>query len=202
MHCELTYRHCLCSYYLFNTGEVWLFFCCCFFSVDSLDEMVFYGSSKTIYRGTKNMTILRNNYNYNCMRWDALPESNPYASDSQFPLDGYNRSNAHNYCRSFSSSTPWCYLADWYTPESPYWDYCDAPEYCGGLFTILTLSTLGKISEDDISKLFSYFFQKTGFDISCKLYPMVTICICEIEFSSKKKKKNKNITSLSSAEYA
>ena len=36
----------------------------------------------------------------------------------------------------------------------------------------LTLSTLGKNSADNILKYFSYFFQKTGFDIS-----METICM-------------------------
>ena len=39
----------------------------------------------------------------------------------------------------------------------------------------LMLSTLGKISAD-ILKYLSYFSQKTGFDISCKLSPVETIC--------------------------
>ena len=49
-------------------------------------------------------------------------------------------------------------------------------------------------------KCFSYFPQKTGFDISCKLSPMETICIkCQIMFSGKNKK---NVIILSSAELA
>ena len=48
-------------------------------------------------------------------------------------------------------------------------------------------------------KYFSYFSQKTGFDISCKLSPIKTICMkCQILFSGKNKK---NIN-LSSAELA
>ena len=62
------------------------------------------------------------------------------------------------------------------------------------------LSTLGKISADDSLKYFSYFFQKTGYDISCKLSPMEAICMKrQILFSGKNKK---NIISLSSAENA
>ena len=33
-----------------------------------------------------------------------------------------------------------------------------------------------KVSQDDILKYFSYFFQQTGFDISCTMFPMETIC--------------------------
>ena len=59
------------------------------------------------------------------------------------------------------------------------------------------LSTRGKISADDILK---YFSLKTGFDISCKLSPMETICMkCQILLTGKKKK---NIINLSSAELA
>ena len=48
-----------------------------------------------------------------------------------------------------------------------------------------------KISADNILKLFSdFFFQKIGFDISCKLSPKETICMnCQSLFSEKKKKK-------------
>ena len=64
----------------------------------------------------------------------------------------------------------------------------------------LMLSTLGKFSADDIFKYFSYFSQKTGYDISCKLSPKETICMkCHILVSGKNKK---NIISLSSAENA
>ena len=34
-----------------------------------------------------------------------------------------------------------------------------------------------KFSADDIFKYFFYFFQETGFDISCKLSPEETICM-------------------------
>ena len=41
-----------------------------------------------------------------------------------------------------------------------------------------------KISAEDILKYLSYFFQKTGFDILCKLSLLKTICMkCEILFS-------------------
>ena len=51
---------------------------------------------------------------------------------------------------------------------------------------ILTLSTLGKISADDVLK---YFSQKIDFDISCKLSPMETICRkCQNLLSDKNKK--------------
>ena len=48
------------------------------------------------------------------------------------------------------------------------------------------LSTLGKISADNILNCFSYFSLKTGFDISCILSPLETICMkCQILFSGK-----------------
>ena len=57
-----------------------------------------------------------------------------------------------------------------------------------------------KFSADDILKYFSYFSQKTGYDISSKLSPKETICLkCQILFSGKNKK---NIINLSSAENA
>ena len=62
------------------------------------------------------------------------------------------------------------------------------------------LCTLGKNSADNILKYFSYFYQKTGFDISCKLSPVETICMkCQSLFSEKDKK---NVINLSSAESA
>ena len=71
---------------------------------------------------------------------------------------------------------------------------------------VLTLSTLGKISSRQHFEIyihvyiFFYFSQKTGFDISCKLSPMETICMkCLILFSGKNQK---NITKLSSVEFA
>ena len=57
-----------------------------------------------------------------------------------------------------------------------------------------------KFSADDILKYFSYFLQKKGFDISCKLSPVETICMkCQILFSGKNKK---TVTNLLSAEIA
>ena len=65
---------------------------------------------------------------------------------------------------------------------------------------MLMLSTLRKFSAADVSKYFSCFYQKTGFDISCKLSPMETICMkCTIPISGKNKK---NIIKLLSAELA
>ena len=62
------------------------------------------------------------------------------------------------------------------------------------------VSTVGKIFSRQhyhIQKYFSYFYQKTGFDISCKLSPLETICMkCQILFAWK------NIINLSSAELA
>ena len=59
-----------------------------------------------------------------------------------------------------------------------------------GIFWLL-LSTLGKIfSRRYIEIFFSvYISHKTGFDTSCKLSPMETICMkCQILFSGKTKK--------------
>ena len=57
------------------------------------------------------------------------------------------------------------------------------------LSSILKISTLGKISADDILKYLLYFSQKTGFDMSCKLSPMETICMkFRILFSGENKK--------------
>ena len=68
-------------------------------------------------------------------------------------------------------------------------------------FTImLAHSHLGKNSADDFLKYFSYFSQKTGFDISCKLSPMEIFYMkCQILFFGKNKK---NVINLSSAELA
>ena len=61
--------------------------------------------------------------------------------------------------------------------------------YATSLHGALLLSILGKISADDI-KIFFLFFQKTGFDILCKLFQMETMCMkCQILFSGKNKKK-------------
>ena len=64
----------------------------------------------------------------------------------------------------------------------------------------LTLSTLGKnFSRRHTEIFFLFFWQLTGFVISCKLSPMEPICMkCQILFSAKNKKNNVN---LSSAEY-
>ena len=63
-------------------------------------------------------------------------------------------------------------------------------KWCG--YCVLTFNSLSANSEDDkfIVLFFSYFSQKTGFDISCKLSPLETICMnCQSLFSGKNKKK-------------
>ena len=66
--------------------------------------------------------------------------------------------------------------------------------------TLINTALWVKFSADDILKYFSYFPQKTGYDISCKLSPKETICMkCQILFSEKNKK---NIINLSSAKNA
>ena len=46
-------------------------------------------------------------------------------------------------------------------------------------------------TNDKFEEFFSYFSQKIGFDISCKLSPMKTICMrCQSPFSEKKNKEN------------
>ena len=61
---------------------------------------------------------------------------------------------------------------------------------------------LGKNLTDNIFDYFSYFPQKIGFAISCKLSLKETICMkCQSLFSWKKKKK-KNTINLSTAELA
>ena len=50
----------------------------------------------------------------------------------------------------------------------------------------LTFTTLWANLADDTLLIFSYFVQKAGFDISCKLSQVVTICMkCHILFSEK-----------------
>ena len=65
------------------------------------------------------------------------------------------------------------------------------------------ISMLGKIFSRpriEIVFFFFFFFQNTGFDISCKLSSMETICMkCEVLFSGKNKK---NITNVFSSEFA
>ena len=57
-------------------------------------------------------------------------------------------------------------------------------------FLYLELNMRVKISADVILKYFSYFFQKIGLDISCKLSPKETTCMkCQSPFSGKNKKK-------------
>ena len=61
-----------------------------------------------------------------------------------------------------------------------------------------TFTNLKANSEDDKLMTFSYFSQKTGFDLSCKLSPLETICMKgQILFSEKDKK---NIEKMPSAE--
>ena len=42
---------------------------------------------------------------------------------------------------------------------------------------LLMLSILGKIFSRQRFEIFSYFSQKTGFDILCKLSPVETLCM-------------------------
>ena len=59
---------------------------------------------------------------------------------------------------------------------------------------------LGKHFSRQHFEILSNFLQKKGFDISCKLSPMETICMkCQSLFSGKSKK---NIINLLSAEFA
>ena len=52
-----------------------------------------------------------------------------------------------------------------------------------------TFTNLKANSEDDKLMTFSYFSQKTGFDLSCKLSPLETICMKgQILFFGKDKK--------------
>ena len=63
---------------------------------------------------------------------------------------------------------------------------------------LLTHNILGKVFSRRHTALFSYFSKKTGFDSSCKLSPMETICMkCQILLSWKNKS---NIINLWSAE--
>ena len=55
--------------------------------------------------------------------------------------------------------------------------------------------SFGKFSRQQID-IFLIFFHKTGFDISCKLSPLETICMkCQILFCGKKKRKYFNMPS-------
>ena len=65
----------------------------------------------------------------------------------------------------------------------------------------ITLNTLGKnFSRPHFEIFFLIFFQKIGFDTSCKLSPYETVCMkCQSLFSGKNKK---NIINLSTAEFA
>ena len=80
----------------------------------------------------------------------------------------------------------------------------EQPKHLSSSFHSLTwnlcFSTLGKIFSRWYFSYFSYFSQKTGFDILCKLSPIKTICMkCQILFSGENKK---TIINLSSAELA
>ena len=65
---------------------------------------------------------------------------------------------------------------------------------------LLARNTLGKIFIRRQIDFLYFFFQKTGFDISCKLSPLETICMeCQILFPEKNKK---NIINFLSANFA
>ena len=55
----------------------------------------------------------------------------------------------------------------------------------------LTPSNQGKTSVEDILKYFSYFFQETGFDISCKWSPILHEMPNTV--SVKNKRKNRHL---------
>ena len=77
------------------------------------------------------------------------------------------------------------------------WSYKNEGTKCHVMCSVLTL---GKIFSRRHTEIFSYISQKTGFDISCKLSPMETICMkCQILFWGKIRK---NIINLSSVELA
>ena len=62
-------------------------------------------------------------------------------------------------------------------------------------YTPLTFITLWLIQQTTNWWYFSWLSQKTGFDISCKLSPMETICLkCQILFSVENKKKYVNMS--------
>ena len=57
------------------------------------------------------------------------------------------------------------------------------------VISLLTLSTLGKIFSRRHFDIVFLFFTGNGFDISCKLSPLETICMkCQILFTGKNKK--------------
>ena len=56
---------------------------------------------------------------------------------------------------------------------------------------IFDAALLANSADNKLVIFFSYLPQETGFDISCKLSPMETICMqCQILFPGKKNKKN------------
>ena len=121
-----------------------------------------------------------------CTLWSDIAKSGPISSSSPYFVSRYN----WRFCRNFSKAHIFC------RQEVAFFLVLETYKYTNGW--VLTLSTLGKIfSRWHFEIFFSYFSQKTGFDISCKLCRMETICMkCQILFSGKNKK---NITNLSSA---
>ena len=65
---------------------------------------------------------------------------------------------------------------------------------------MLTVIMWVKISADTILKYFSYFSQKIGFHLSCKLSPKTVCMKCQNLFSWKKKKNIINLWHAESAE--
>ena len=65
--------------------------------------------------------------------------------------------------------------------------------YISNIFKLLTFTTFWAISADDSIMIFSYFSQKTGFDISVKLSPLETICI-SVKTCSLQKLRQNNLT--------
>ena len=60
---------------------------------------------------------------------------------------------------------------------------------------------LGIFSADDILRYFSYFSQKIGFDIACKLSPRRQFA-CNVDAYFSEKKVKENTLKMSSAEFA
>ena len=63
-------------------------------------------------------------------------------------------------------------------------------------------TVLANSADNKLKYFFSYFSQKTGFDISCKLSLLETVCMkCQTLFPGKKKKKKKNSSMLSAKNF-
>ena len=67
-------------------------------------------------------------------------------------------------------------------------------KYKGNYIQFNRYNSLGKFSRQQTDDIFLIFFQKIGFDNSCKLSPKEIICMmCQILFSVKNKKNISNV---------